>query len=181
MDRRSPLSRRALGPIALIVALLLLVGAAVVFFVLAVGMVRDTLGGTGDLAEQVDHDLRPDERSADIPADADPDERPAGVPADAIAAIVERIVDGDTLRVIAPPGGADSTLPDGGSVRVRLLNLDAPELARDGQPAGCLAEEATDWGPWSLPATSSGSPRTRRTPTGSTGCCVASGPPTGSS
>lgn len=130
-DRRSPLSRRALGPVALIGALLLLVGAAVVFFVLAVGLVRETVGGTGDLADAASEG-------------ADPDERPAGVPADADAAIVERIVDGDTLRVVAPPGADGGTLPDGGSLRVRLLNLDAPELARDGQPAECLAAEATE-------------------------------------
>jgi micrococcal nuclease len=125
--RRPPLSRSALGPIALIGALLLLAGAAIVFFVLAVGLVRDMAGGTGGSGA----------------TDGDATERPVGVPADAQAAIVERIVDGDTLRVIAAPGAAEGSLPDGGSVRVRLLNLDAPELARDGQPAECLAEEAT--------------------------------------
>jgi micrococcal nuclease len=65
--------------------------------------------------------------------------RPVRVPADAEAAIVERIVDGDTLRVVAAPG---SPAGAGGSVRVRLLNLDAPELARDGAAAECLADEA---------------------------------------
>jgi micrococcal nuclease len=148
--RRCPLSRPALGPIALIAALLLLVGAAVVFFVLAVGLVRDLAGGTGELSDDPDADLRTtdDDAVGDGPDDAtaatDPGQRPAGVPADAQAAIVERIVDGDTLRVVAPPGVAGGSLPDGGSARVRLLNLDAPELARDGQPAECLAQEATD-------------------------------------
>jgi micrococcal nuclease len=142
-DRRCALSRRALGPIALIGALLLLVGAAVVFFVLAVGLVRDTLSGSGDLATQVEADLRPDPGTDGGIGDTGSGERPAEVPADAHAAIVERIVDGDTLRVVAPPGVAGGILPDGGSARVRLLNVDAPELARDGQPAECLAEEAT--------------------------------------
>jgi micrococcal nuclease len=48
---------------------------------------------------------------------------------------VERIVDGDTLRVV---------IADRGSERIRLLNIDTPELARDGRPAECLAVEATD-------------------------------------
>jgi len=55
-------------------------------------------------------------------------------------AVVERIVDGDTLRVVTAPGSDDP----GGSVRVRLLNIDAPELARDGRPEECLAAEATE-------------------------------------
>ena len=66
-------------------------------------------------------------------------EPPPGVPADAEVALVDRIVDGDTLRVVAAPGTQDP----GGSMRVRLLNIDAPELARDGRPEECLAREAT--------------------------------------
>lgn len=66
-------------------------------------------------------------------------EPPPGVPADAEVAVVDRIVDGDTLRVVAAPGAEDP----GGSRRVRLLNIDAPELARDGRPDECMAEEAT--------------------------------------
>lgn len=49
------------------------------------------------------------------------------------------MVDGDTVRLFAEPGGA---LGESGSVRVRLLNIDAPELPRDGQLGECLAEEA---------------------------------------
>jgi micrococcal nuclease len=144
----APLSRSSLGPLALIGALALLVGAAIVFFVLAIGLVRDMADGTG--ASDGDAEETPvDEDAAAAtddapPADPAPGRRPAGVPADAEAAIVERVVDGDTLRVVAPPGAASGSLPDGGSVRVRLLNVDAPELARDGQPADCLAQEATD-------------------------------------
>ena len=67
-------------------------------------------------------------------------QRPDGVPADAEAVLLDRVVDGDTIRVLP---GADSNIGQRGSVRVRLLNIDAPELARDGAPAECLAEEAT--------------------------------------
>lgn len=67
--------------------------------------------------------------------------RPEGVPADAEIARVDRVVDGDTVRLVPGP---DSRLGDGSSVRVRLLNIDAPELPRDGQPGECLAEEATE-------------------------------------
>lgn len=65
--------------------------------------------------------------------------RPEGVPADAEPAIVDRVVDGDTIRVLAAPGSNDGAA---GSVRVRLLNLDAPEVARDGRPGQCLADAA---------------------------------------
>lgn len=74
------------------------------------------------------------------PRDA-PDQRPAGVPDDAEPAIVDAIVDGDTVRVIAIPGGS---IPEGGSIRVRLLNVDAPELGRDGGGPACGATEAAD-------------------------------------
>ena len=68
------------------------------------------------------------------------DDRPGGVPADAEPATLDRVVDGDTIRVVPLEG---SVIEERGSVRVRLLNIDAPERARDGQPAECLAEEAT--------------------------------------
>jgi len=84
-------------------------------------------------------------------ADASAVERPPGVPADAEPAIVDRVVDGDTVRVIAEPGG---TIAEGGSIRVRLLNIDAPEVARDDRPAQCLADEAAARLTTLLPATS---------------------------
>ncbi len=84
-------------------------------------------------------------------ADASATERPEGVPVDAEPAIVDRVVDGDTVRVVAAPGG---TIPEGGSIRVRLLNVDAPEVARDGRPAQCLADAATARLSTVLPATS---------------------------
>lgn len=65
---------------------------------------------------------------------------PAGVPPDAETAELDRVVDGDTVRLFPSPG---STIGEQGSLRVRLLNIDAPELPRDGRPGECLAEEAT--------------------------------------
>lgn len=60
---------------------------------------------------------------------------------DSFTGVVTRISDGDTLRVdIRDPGRTD--LEPGENVRVRLLRIDTPELARGGQPAECLAEEA---------------------------------------
>ncbi|WP_305142872.1 thermonuclease family protein [Kocuria marina] len=56
----------------------------------------------------------------------------APTPDDSVAT-VERVVDGDTL---------DATIA-GKSTRVRLLNINTPEVARDGQPGECLADEAT--------------------------------------
>lgn len=84
-------------------------------------------------------------------AEASASDRPESVPADAEPAIVDRVVDGDTVRVIAAPGG---TIVEGGSIRVRLLNVDAPEVARDGQPAQCLADVASTRLATLLPATS---------------------------
>lgn len=66
--------------------------------------------------------------------------QPAAVNPNEIAAIVQRIVDGDTIVV---------TLGDGGIDRVRVLGIDAPELAwrgtdtRPAAPAECWADEAT--------------------------------------
>lgn len=64
--------------------------------------------------------------------------RPEGVPPDAEPAVVERVVDGDTVRVSPASGVAWG----GDTVRVRLLNIDAPEIARDGRPGQCLADAA---------------------------------------
>jgi micrococcal nuclease len=47
------------------------------------------------------------------------------------AAVVARVIDGDTLELA-------------GGQRVRLLGLDAPELGRDGRPAEFLAHQARE-------------------------------------
>ena len=56
------------------------------------------------------------------------------------AAIVERVVDGDTLLVAIP----DPRNPDRSTTRVRLWGIDAPELARDSRPAQPFASDAAD-------------------------------------
>jgi micrococcal nuclease len=61
-------------------------------------------------------------------------ERPASVPDDAEPAVVDRVVDGDTIRVLEPADG---------SVRVRLLQVDAPELDHPQRGRECGAGTAT--------------------------------------
>ena len=50
--------------------------------------------------------------------------------------VVERVevVDGDTVAIEDPPGHRR---------RVRIVGIDTPEVARDGRPAQCWADEAT--------------------------------------
>lgn len=78
---------------------------------------------------------------------ASPDQAPgtralsSAVPEGAEPARVVSHVDGDTIRLT----GSDvhgSDLLDG-ETSVRLLEIDTPELARDGAPAECFAEEAS--------------------------------------
>ena len=57
---------------------------------------------------------------------------------------VERVVDGDTIIVADPDGGK--------AIRVRLLNVDTPEMGAKGAPEGCYAQEATDFLARRLPA-----------------------------
>lgn len=83
-------------------------------------------------------DPAPDDGRSGV--DDEGSERPPQVPADAEPAIIDHVIDGDTVRVIVAPHARAST---DGSVRVRLLNIDTPELARDGQPGECGASEAT--------------------------------------
>jgi micrococcal nuclease len=77
-----------------------------------------------------DGDLRrpwpPDPPAAEV-------DRPAGVPDDARPATVARVVDGDTIRI---RDGA-------GDERVRLLNIDAPELDHPDHGRECGARSAT--------------------------------------
>ena len=51
---------------------------------------------------------------------------------DPLAGRVDRVVDGDTLRVDLP--GDDRT--------VRVIGVDTPEVARDGRPGACYGDEA---------------------------------------
>lgn len=50
---------------------------------------------------------------------------------------VEKVVDGDTIQVTSPEGE--------NGLRVRFLNVDTPEMGAAGTPAGCMAQEATDY------------------------------------
>jgi micrococcal nuclease len=63
------------------------------------------------------------------------------VPTDVQTAVVDQVVDGDTIRVVVEePGGA---IPPSDSVRIRLLNVDAPELDHPERGEDCGATEAT--------------------------------------
>lgn len=61
-------------------------------------------------------------------------------PPDAQRVEVTGHVDGDTIRVRARQRGV---LPRGVETTVRLLEIDAPETRHHGQPAECLADEAS--------------------------------------
>jgi endonuclease YncB( thermonuclease family) len=67
------------------------------------------------------------------PSAAPGPDRPDGVPDDAVAEVVVHIVDGDTIRIAVPEGDED---------RVRLLNVDAPELAHPQRGRECGGETA---------------------------------------
>lgn len=65
----------------------------------------------------------------------------AAPPGAAQAAVVVHVIDGDTVRV-AVTGGQRGALP-AGEHRVRLLGVDAPEVARDGRAGECGGAEST--------------------------------------
>lgn len=85
--------------------------------------------------------LGPQTPAPEPPAPAGSERPDSGVPADAERARVTAHVDGDTLRLAGEEGSR--LLPDE-ETRVRLLEIDAPEEARDGRPAECHAVEAGD-------------------------------------
>lgn len=60
---------------------------------------------------------------------------PSSVTAVAETVQVTSVSDGDTFTAVTA---------DGERVRIRLLGIDAPETARDGQPAECGAKQAAD-------------------------------------
>lgn len=70
---------------------------------------------------------------AQLTSTAPPSTAAVVAPDDAMTGTVERVVDGDTVIVEVA----------GGRERVRLLRIDTPEAARDGDPAECLADAAT--------------------------------------
>lgn len=71
--------------------------------------------------------------------------RPASyvdLPTDAERARVVSHVDGDTIRLRAE--GEGEALAGGEETKVRLLEIDTPEVARSGSPGECFADEASD-------------------------------------
>ena len=62
------------------------------------------------------------------------------------AALPSVTVSADTVQVTSVSDGDTFTAvsADGERVRIRLLGIDAPEAARDGQPAECGAEQAAE-------------------------------------
>jgi len=84
-----------------------------------------------------------DGRGLDVPGlPGGPVAAPTGVPADAERAVVERVVDGDT--VVVEVGGARE--------RLRLVGVDTPETVRPGAPVDCYGPEASAWTTDALPA-----------------------------
>jgi len=67
--------------------------------------------------------------------DPDPDEQTEAAAALGVEVTVTRVIDGDTLEV---------RRDDGVTGRVRLIGINSPELAHDGEPAQCGAEMARD-------------------------------------
>ncbi|MEJ7832491.1 MAG: thermonuclease family protein [Nocardioides sp.] len=65
-----------------------------------------------------------------------PSSRDAAEPVPGVAVRVSEVLDGDTLRV--------QTLTGEDLGRVRLLGIDAPEVAHGSEPADCYAQAATD-------------------------------------
>jgi micrococcal nuclease len=101
-----------------------LVGGAVVWFFLSVA--DQPAGSAGRRVP----DTRPSSSSA-----------PAS-PAGTTDAVVERVVDGDTVIVRL----------DGERLRVRLLNIDTPETVAEDRPVECLGPEASAFTKTLLPA-----------------------------
>ena len=120
-----PRHRLALAAGLAVVGLLLAVGTAWVFTPALAGLFDGlrALGGAGV-------DELP-------PAEGVPPE----VPAASQAAVVDRVVDGDTVRVTVDEAGGPIAPTD--SIRIRLLNVDAPELDHPDRGEDCGAAEAT--------------------------------------
>jgi len=66
--------------------------------------------------------------------EADVDPATARPPSGAFSAVVERVVDGDTLVAVR----------DGARLRVRLIGIDAPESVQPEAPVECYGPEAAD-------------------------------------
>jgi micrococcal nuclease len=119
--------------LALVTVTVALLGARAV---VDVGQGLRVLGGEG-AAEQHRGSADPPQGPTD---DVGPVAPPGEVPDGAQRAVVDRVVDGDTIRVrVDEPGGP---IPPTDSVRVRLLNVDAPELDHPRRDRDCGARQA---------------------------------------
>lgn len=70
-----------------------------------------------------------------------PSSPPDGVPADAQRAEIDRVVDGDTIRVRVTE--ADGAIPVTETASVRLLTIDTPETVHPDRAVECGGPEAT--------------------------------------
>ena len=128
-SRRRSRSRgrtRGAGRRALVGVAVLAVGAVVVIAfpqLLDGGATGGAPGGT----------VRPPSADASVPS---------AVPAGAVPAAVERVVDGDTVVVVAP---------DGARERLRLIGVDTPETVKPDAPVDCFGPEASAFTTDALP------------------------------
>jgi len=76
-------------------------------------------------------------------------ETPADVPAGAQAAVVDHVVDGDTLWVHR--AASSGPLPPGERHKIRLLEIDSPETSHPDLGQQCGGQEATDFAADLLP------------------------------
>jgi micrococcal nuclease len=88
---------------------------------------------------------------ADAEVDLGAPAPPAGVPRPAQRATVDRVVDGDTLRVTVGPDDP-GPIPATDSVPVRLLTIDTPETVHPRRPVECGGQEASARAEQLLPA-----------------------------
>ncbi len=99
----------------------------------------------GQNRDETPADDPPSDDEPDASAPADGPSRggtPAGVPEGAQRAVVERIVDGDTLELHALRSGR--VLRSTASVDVRLLEIDTPETVHPSEPVQCFGPAASD-------------------------------------
>lgn len=132
-------------PVAATLALVVLVGCVVAALVLVGQATRDRLSDDGsagadrgltDLSGAVE-DGAPD---GGIPGSRI--ERPAPVAPDATPARVVQVIDGDTIHVVPVDGPLELPVPE--RERIRLLNIDAPELRDPQRGRDCGAGTATE-------------------------------------
>jgi len=127
---RSRARTRGAGRRALIGLAVVLVGAVVV---IAFPQLLDGGATGGSSGGSSDGTVRPPSADASVPS---------SVPASAVPATVERVVDGDTVVVVAA---------DGARERLRLIGVDTPETVKPDAPVDCFGPEASAFTTDALP------------------------------